>query len=163
MNEAFNNIIAFDWSILITAGCIALLGLWCKYRLISGALFAVFCIAIGIPEIISWDIQSVIGRLPQYGAMIALYLTATCIFYLIKSLFMTVTSLIISVFLLITSFMALYGVDNSYYEVILGALWIIQLIGCLSCVLNGYRLLDGIRTVLSSIWNHVALRDHKGV
>lgn len=163
MIEILNNITSFDWLVLITAGCIALIGIWCNYRLIAGSLFAVFCVAIGAQEVISWEIHSVIERIPQYGALIVLYLAATCISYLMNSRFMTTTNLIIAVFLLVTAFMALYGVDNRYYEVILGTIWVIQLIGSLSGVLNGYRLLNGIRNVLSDIWSHITLRHHKGV
>lgn len=163
MIEITNNIIAFDWTVLIIAGLIAIMGLWCGYRYKSGSLFAMFCIVIGAQEVLMPDTDFISGTALFYFSLSTIYIITSCIFYFLNSTYLTITSILIASYLLAVSFWALNGAEPVYYEPILGTMWAFQLIGSLFGVLNGYRLLDGIRCVISDIWNNIALRYHKGI
>lgn len=150
----------------MSAGFIAILGIWNNYRLISGGLFAVFCIVIGtqsimISDVILWVNTELTAYF--YLTLIVIYCTSSAIFALLNSRFLSVTSFIIALYLLYPMFSVLTGYEVIDYERVLGGLWVIQLLGSLSGVLNGYRLLDGFRSTVSSIWNNITHNNHSGI
>lgn len=163
MNSILINITPFDWVVLISAMSVGVIGLGCLYKYKAAALFAQFCIVIGLQEVLIVEQSTAIYAAGVYFLLSSTYIITACIFAFLNSKYLTTTSIIAALYLTVVSFGALMGAEPLYYEAILGLLWIIQLVGGLSGVLNGYGLLNGIRSVISNIWSHVALRYHKGV
>ncbi len=161
-----SEITGFDLFILIASGLIATIGSFGVYRLASGALFAGFCIVVGsqtilLSESVMW---SSYGRISYfYLFLLVIYCVSACIFTVLNSRAQTFMSLILATYLTYPMFCILTGVEVGYYEEIMGAMWLAQLLISLTGVLNGFGFLDGFRRLFGNIWQSIAVRYHRRV